>query len=156
MSFFNGGANVSHPNFVSSTPQLIDFISYSPDKPLLNREFLHQKYVTEGLSLAQISREIFSSKSTIRKALMDNGIPLRELHRPHGNSAQLRFGRKKIANKVVPHLAELRVVRAIEDLRSKGFSLRQIAQFLTQIKVPTKLRGKAWHPQMIKRILTPP
>lgn len=103
--------------------------------------------------MAQISSEIFSSKSTVLKALRSYEIPLREPHRPHGNSAQVRFGRKKIADKVVPHMAELRVVRAIEDLRSKGLSLRQIAQFLTQMKVPTKLRGRGWHPQMVKRIL---
>ena len=38
-------------------------------------------------------------------------------------------------------------------MRESGMSLRQIADFLSAIGVPTKKRGKKWHPQMIKRIL---
>lgn len=38
-------------------------------------------------------------------------------------------------------------------MRESGLSLRQIAKFLDHIGVPTKCRGKKWHPEMIKRIL---
>ena len=33
-------------------------------------------------------------------------------------------------------------------------SLRQIANFLSKIGVPTKRRGLRWHPEMVKRILS--
>ena len=51
------------------------------------------------------------------------------------------------------HLAESRVIKAVDELRSQGLSLRQIAKFLDQIGVPTKCRGKKWHPEMVKRLL---
>ena len=52
-------------------------------------------------------------------------------------------------------MAEARVVKAITDMRSQGMSLRQIAAVLSQIGVPTKCRGRGWHPQMVARILKP-
>ncbi|MBT4792006.1 MAG: hypothetical protein HON90_10575, partial [Halobacteriovoraceae bacterium] len=32
-------------------------------------------------------------------------------------------------------------------------SLRAIARCLDEMKVPTKQRGKKWHPEMVRRIL---
>jgi len=70
-----------------------------------NRDFLHQKYVIEGLSIKQISDLILSSKD------------------------------------------------AVFDLKGKGMGLRQIARTLTQLGIPTKCRDKAWHPEMVKRVM---
>jgi Recombinase len=55
--------------------------------------------------------------------------------------------------KLVTHLAERRVIEAVLDMRRQNLSLRQIADFLTKIGVPTKKRGVKWHPEMVKRLL---
>jgi hypothetical protein len=107
----------------------------------------------EGLSIAQISSQIFSSKEAVRENLHRLGIPLREPHRPHGRPARAAYGEKKREGKLVSHLAEKRIVAAILDLKKQGLSLRQISGFLSKMKVPTKRRGKSWHPEMVKRIL---
>jgi hypothetical protein len=133
---------------------------YAPDilklpdaAPYKDAAFLRQKYVTEGLSIKQISSQIFSSKDAVRRGLIRAGIKIREPHKGHGRVAQPRYGQKLQNGKVAEHLTEKRVVRAILDLRTQGLSLRQIAKFLIQMKVSTKRRGKAWHPEMVKRIL---
>jgi len=63
------------------------------------------------------------------------------------------MGKSSKQGREVPHLAEQRVIQAVLDMRSQGLSLRQIARFLSQSGVPTKCRGKSWHPQMVNRIL---
>jgi len=55
--------------------------------------------------------------------------------------------------KVVNHLAEKRVIEAVQEMRQNGLSFRQIAKFLAKIGVPTKRRGSAWHPEMVKRLV---
>jgi hypothetical protein len=37
-------------------------------------------------------------------------------------------------------------------MKSEGLSLRAIARCLDQMKVPTKMKGKKWHPEMVERI----
>jgi hypothetical protein len=68
--------------------EITDIIGFSPVPLYKDKSFLHQKYVVEGLSLAQISSQIFSSKEAVRQNLIRFGSPLREAHLPHGRSAQ--------------------------------------------------------------------
>ncbi|MCB0404731.1 MAG: recombinase family protein [Bdellovibrionales bacterium] len=129
-----------------------------PDKPVLplykSRSFVHQKYVVEGLSLAQIAAEIFSSKEAVRNALKRFGIPPRVPHRPHnGRVSEPRYGVKISNGRASPHLAEQQMFQTISELRRQGLTLRKIAEILTSVGVPTKKRGKSWHPQMVKRCL---
>ena len=138
----------------SSTEYPLDIIGFDAQPLYKDRCFLHEKYVLEGLSIAQISSQIFSSKEAVRENLIRFGIPLREAHLPHGNPAQPKFGEKKRQGKLVTHLAEKRVIEAVIDMRKQQLSLRQIAKFLTKIGVPTKRRGVAWHPEMVKRLLS--
>lgn len=51
------------------------------------------------------------------------------------------------------HKTEQRVIDAIRQMKDEGLSLRAIARCLDGMKVPTKNRGKKWHPEMVKRIL---
>jgi hypothetical protein len=118
-----------------------------------DKEFLHQKYVVEKLSLAQIASQISSSKMVIGKYLRYFEIPLRAANQPHGRPSQPKFGSRIQHGSVTTHLGERRVINAIQELRGQGLTLRQIARFLSQAGVPTKCRGKRWHPQMIKRVL---
>jgi hypothetical protein len=150
----NGGITV--PLSVRNVPplEIVDSIGFVHTKLYRNREFLQQKYVAEGLSLAQISEQICSSKEAVRKALVRFEIPVRESHKPHGHTGRLRFGKRVKAGVVVTHHTEQRVIDTIKELNAKGMGLRQIARTMTQLKVSTKCRGKRWHPQMVARILT--
>ena len=118
-----------------------------------SKSFLTEKYAVEGLSIAQIAALCFASKEAVRSGLIRSNIPLREPHKPHGRRAQPRYGEKVVKDCVVPHQAEQRAVDAILEMASQGLGLRQIAKVLNQMKVPTKCRGKSWHPEMVKRIL---
>ncbi len=117
------------------------------------KAYLNQKYVVEGLSIAQIAALCFASKEAVRTSLLKLKIPLREPSKPHGRSAQPRYGEKVVKDLVVSHQAEQRAIDAILEMSAQGLSLRQIAKVLNQMKVPTKCRGKSWHPEMVKRII---
>ncbi len=138
---------------LSSTPYIIDVVG-KLSKPLYkDKEFLHQKYVIEGWSLAQISRSICSSRQAVRNGLKRFGIRARLPHRHHGRPAQPKFGQKVRKDIYEAHHAEQRVIASVLELKASGMGLRQIARALTQLQIPTKCRGKAWHPEMIRRIL---
>ena len=118
-----------------------------------NKEFLHQKHVVEGLSIAQIAEQIVSSKEAVRKALKQFDLPIRQACQPHGRPAQPRFGQRYWDGRLKNYQPEQRTIDAIIELQSQGLSLRQIARALTKLKIPTKLSGQAWHPMMVKRVL---
>ncbi|MBT7567287.1 hypothetical protein HN630_00090 [archaeon] len=119
-----------------------------------DKSFLHQKYVVEGLSIDQISQQIFSSKEVVRSWLMRHEIDVREQGHHHGRPAQPRYGQKMRKGQAVIHQIEQRAVNTIKDLKQEGLSLRKIAKILDQMKIPTKCRGKKWHPEMVKRVLS--
>lgn len=136
-----------------SNPQLVDFLTLVELPAFRNPGYVHQKYVTEGLSVGQIALQCRVSKEAIRKAVKDSGIGLRRPHKHHGHPSQPRYGERISQGKAVPHMAEMRVVRAVADMHKDGLTLRQIAAYLDKIGVPTKNRGKKWHPEMVNRIL---
>jgi Recombinase len=139
-----------------SSPQILEareFINFLARPLYKDKIFLTQKYIKEGLSITQIASQIFSSRDAVRRGLIEAEIHLRTPHRPHGHPSQAKFGEKVRKGKAVEHMAEQRVVKAIMDMRRDGMTLRQIAAYLTQIGVPTKCRGKGWHPEMVSRIL---
>jgi transposase len=115
--------------------------------------FLHEKYVILGLSISQIAAEIFSSRATVRDWLIEFGIAIRKPHQPHGRPSQPKYGTRKVKGQVIPHLAERRVIETVRDLSGQGLSLRAIVKVLQKMEVPTKHRGKKWHPEMVRRIL---
>lgn len=47
------------------------------------------------------------------------------------------------------HKTEPRVIDAIVKLKAQGLGLRAIARTLSDLKIPTKLQGKAWNPEMV-------
>jgi hypothetical protein len=118
-----------------------------------NKVFLTQKYMIEGRSIAQIADEICSSKDAVRNGLKKFDIPVRSVHKHNGHPSQPRYGSRLEKGRLIPHLNENRAIDAAHEMHRQGLSLRQIARILTQLKIPTKCRGKSWHPQMVKRIL---
>lgn len=137
----------------SSSIHLIGTTDFFAIPQYKNKFFLTQKYIEEGYSARQIAKEIFSSKSTVTAALAKFDIPIREPHLPHGHLSQPKFGKQIRKGKAVVHLIEQRVIETVRKLKEEGLSLRKIAEVLDQMKVPTKERGKRWHPEMVRRIL---
>lgn len=131
----------------------IDIIVFQMTPPYRDPIVLHQKYIVEQLSIRQIAEEFLSSREAVRVGLINAGIELREACKPHGRPSQIRYGKKIIKGKVVEYQAEIKVVTAVRQMRAQGLSLREIAENLSAIGVPTKCNGKKWHPEMVKRIL---
>jgi IS30 family transposase len=121
-----------------------------------DKDFLHQKYVIEGLSAAQISSEIGSSKSAILTRLRAFGLIIRDKSQHHGHPAQPRYGQKIIKGRVVTHKGEQEVIAWVQELRKEGLTLRQIADLLKAKGILSKRKSMTWHPQMIRRMLASP
>ncbi len=109
---------------------------------------------SEVRSAGQIVDEIFSSKCTVLKALKLNGIAARETHTHHGLTKQLRYGQRRWNGKVIQDKSETQVIQAVKKMREDGISLRKIAEYLDSMGAPPKNRGKKWHPEMMRRILS--
>lgn len=132
----------------------VDFIDFYHLPLFKDSSFLHDRYVIQGLSIAQISAEIGSSKEAVRLGLAKAGISVREPHLPHlGRESQPAYGKRRLRGKAAEAPVEQRVIKAIHDLKAQGLGLRGIAKALSQLGVSTKSKGKRWHPQMVKRIL---
>ena len=118
-----------------------------------NKAVLHQKYVLEGRSLRQIAREISSSKTGVRQALIRFGIPLKRKGRSNNRVHSLPFGKRCVNSAVVQHKGEQQVISSILKMHREGLSNCAIARVLTEMKVPTKQQGKAWHHEMVRQVL---
>lgn len=131
--------------------EMIDFIHTEPWR---SKTFLEEKYVKNGRSIAQIAAETLSSRSAVREALIEFGIPLKQQGKPGLRPAQVPYGYRRSDGLLVPHLGEQRVIQSVRKMSSDGLSYRQICDFLTSVDVPTKNQGKGWQPEMIRRVLT--
>jgi len=134
-----------------SITQVTDLIPFSKNRPYENASLLHQKYVVLGLSLKQIAREFLCSKNTIRSALIRAGIRIRR-SQEKGHSSNPRYGSKPTKGHSVDNLAEQRVIKTIIEMRDDRISFPKIAKFLSGAGVPTKMRRKEWHPEVVRQI----
>jgi|GEM_PF-1282758 len=121
--------------------------------PTLNKAVLDQKYVLEKRSLRQIAREISSSKTGVRRALVRFGIPLRKKGQSSNRTHNLPFGKKVIKGKVVDHEGEKRIIELVLKMHKEGLSNYAVARILTEMKMPTKQRGHKWHHEMVRQII---
>lgn len=133
--------------------QVIDTIDFNFEQLWKDKHFLHQKYVLEGLSIAQIAAEILSSREAVRMGLIEFGIKRKKRGEPGLNPSQAPYGYRKVEGKLISHLGEQRVIQSVKKMSESGLSYRTICEFLTSIKVPTKNRGKGWQPEMVRRLL---
>ncbi len=133
--------------------QVIDTIDFNFEQLWKDKHFLHQKYVLEGRSIAQIAVEILSSREAVRMGLIEFGIKRKQRGERGQNPSQAPYGFRKVEGNLIVHLGEHRVIDSIKKMSTSGLSYRTICEFLTSIKVPTKNRGKSWQPEMIRRIL---
>ena len=86
----------------------------------------------------------------LSKLLKGSGVALRAPSQGHGNPSQLKFGFRKIEGKVVSHL---QIIEALRDFRSEGLTMRQIAERMTALRIPSKNGKLKWHPMMVKRVI---
>jgi hypothetical protein len=133
--------------------KIVDTVRFREPEVWKSKSVLLHNYVDLGLSTKQIADKYLSSSETIRKYLKLNEIPLRGKSMHHGNPSQVKFGQKIRNGELQDHKQERRVVESIRQMKEEGLSLRAIARCLDEMKVPTKQRGKKWHPEMVRRIL---
>jgi len=112
---------------------------------------LHQKYVVEGATTAQIANELLCSKSAIRAALLRANIPLQGKGRG-SRTGQVALGIKVTRGRLVQCGAEEKVIQTIADLRRDGLSFDKIAAVLTRVGVPTKTRRRKWNGGCVRAI----
>jgi hypothetical protein len=132
---------------------LVDIIDFVHTPGWKDKNFLFEKYVTEGRSIAQIAEETFSSRATVRNALIGFGIKLRQRGKPGRRPAQVPYGYRMTDGLMVRNEVEQKVIDVVRKMAERGTSLRQICEFLSGIDVPTKKRGLRWHPEMVRRLL---
>ncbi len=138
---------------VALEAQVVDTIDFNFEQLWKDKHFLHQKYVLEGRSIAQIAAEILSSRAAIRNALIEFGIKRRQRGAPGKRPAQAPYGYRMSNGLMVEYKVEQRILSAVLKMSAQGLALRQICELLSKIGVPTKRRGQRWHPEMIRRIL---
>ena len=118
-----------------------------------NRDFLHEKYVVNGLSAEEIGLEIVSATSTVLKHLKIFGIPVRDNGKNTRPKRHLAYGQKIVGRKVEVCKSELVIVDKMNRLREQGFSYWKIADILNSMGVPTKTRKGPWQARSVQQIL---
>ena len=115
---------------------------------------MREKYIEKQRSAAQIAHETFTSKATVLNRLKHFRIPIRSKQ----FNAKLRsriaeYGKRRQHNELLTHKREQTVLAKMKELRSQGYSYRDIAKILSLMKIPTKTKHGTWHPYAVKRIL---
>ncbi len=109
---------------IHTKPHLFEMIEFIHTVPWKSKTFLTEKYVKKGRSIAQIAKETLSSKSAIRDALIEFGIPLKQQGKPGLRPAQVPYGFRREDGLLVPHLGEQRVIQSVRKMSSEGLSYR--------------------------------
>lgn len=135
-------------------PQVFDYIDFVLEPLWKDKNFLHEKYVIQGLSIAQIAAQILSSREAVRMGLKGIGIKRKAPGKPGLRPAQVPYGFRRSEGLLVPHLGEQKIIQSVRKMSNDGLSYRKICEFLTSVGVPTKNKGKSWQPEMIRRILS--
>ena len=152
----NGGGKAT----TDEPPQFHDFIGLS----LRTQDRIFKKCAPlyeEGRSLRDIEEKTGIARSTIRKALQENGFALRNPNQGNGKdfnsknrkySGGVPYGWVCFDGKLVIDPKEQLVIRQIMKLRQTGAAYNAIAKHLNAKKVPTRLNGK-WRDTTIKLII---
>jgi hypothetical protein len=151
----NGWPHGEYPNKVSSASYLVDFIQFKTLGPLLSREFLHQKYVIERLSMSQIARLVCSSTTSVHRYLTRYGLPIRTGADCHLalKGYGLAYGKKVQNRRLVANKKEIEVVAQMNELRAKGFSYQKIADALNTMGIATKTGRAKWCAKKVQQII---
>jgi transposase-like protein len=147
-----GRGSLAKRQFVSATPYVVDITTISTPPQHEDPSFLHQKFIVERLSAAQIAREIGCCKTTVKKYLRQYQIKKGLGNGRHHN--KLALGEKFEKGRLKDHQQELRLVETLKKMHvEENLSTAAIAKILNSMKVPTKKRGKKWDHSVVRRIL---
>lgn len=150
-SWSNGGPSIEKGQFFYSGPQTLDTITLSVPPDFTNESLLRQKYLVEGLSYNQMTRQFGCCKRTLKKYLRLYNI---RKNTPGKSKYNLALGEKIIKGKVVTHQGEQRVLKTIVDMHEKeNLSATAIARILNTMKIPTKRQGRKWNHSTVIGIL---
>ncbi len=111
------------------------------------RDFLHEKYVVNGLSVEEIGLEIVYASSTVLKHLKLLGIPLRGNGKSTRPERRRAYGQKIVGRQVEVCKSEMAAIEKMKKLRKQEFTYRKIADILNSmgdrqhLKFPLLLRG---------------
>ncbi len=114
---------------------------------------MYQKYVIEGLTCEEISKDFSTARTTILKYLKEFGIATRNPGSNHNRKRGLAYGEKSQQREIKEHKRELQNIQRMRELREKGFSYWKIADVFNSMGIPTKSRKGKWHPKTIQQIL---
>jgi predicted transcriptional regulator len=132
---------------------VVDTIEFLTKPPFKDKAFLHQKYVVEKLTSDEIAKLCFSSRPTISKYLKLHRITVRQAEERQAlNKGQLALGEKRYKGSVQKNWAEIKIVEQILDLRSQGYSYRQVAAWLDAKGIKTKNERGSWQATTIMKI----
>jgi len=149
----NGRPQGRKGHFLSSTPYSSEIIEFSAVPACKNPIVLQQNYIENGLTVKQMSVLHGCGETVIKKHLKQFGIRKTEVMKCRSKT-NLSFGEKLKSGKVLEHKTEANIKKAIIDMYTKeGLSVTAIARVLTQMKVPTKKRGKKWDHSVVTAIL---
>jgi len=102
--------------------------------------------------LKQIAQRLGISRDLIRKVLMRAGVKIKSERRALDFTGQTAFGWKREKGRLVPHVAEQKLIGRMVEARRAGLSLHAIARAFTAEKVRTKNGGR-WHAKSVSQIL---
>lgn len=116
-----------------------------------DKALLHQKYVVEGHSPAEIAAQIFCSRQSVSKHLKLFGIPLRDEDR--GLTGAHVFGYKLKRYRAILHKREQLAIEKMQELRQQGHSYEKIALVLNTAGIHTKRRTTRWYAMSVRKVL---
>jgi hypothetical protein len=120
-----------------------------------SKSFLRQKYVEEKLSVTEISRLVFSARSTVVRNLEAFGIVIRAEDRVR-KPKYAPYGQRRIKGQEIEYKRELEVIEKARALRGQGYSFQKIANILNTMKLPTKTKKAKWYPKTVRDIILRP
>jgi transposase len=134
-------------------PYIVDMVNLFEVPAYKKPDVLRQKYLEEGLTVKQISVLLGCGPTTIKKQLRHFNIKKSEIQEVR-HKANLKYGQKLITGQIHEHKQETHIMQAILDMyQNQALSVTAIARLLTQMKVPTKKRGKGWDHSVVIDIL---
>ncbi len=138
---------------MSSIAYAAEIVKLSRVPDYKNPIVLHQNYIENGLTVKQMGVLHGCGETVIKKYLKQFGIRKTEVMKCRSKT-NLSFGEKLKSGKVLEHKTEASIKKAIIDMYTReGLSVTAIARVLTQMKVPTKKRGKKWDHSVVTAIL---
>lgn len=122
---------------------------------------ISKEFYEKGANLKEIERLTGFPRSTIRTALVEGGVELREFKRSSLSTPKTPkvagdgvapFGFCYQSGELITDISEYKTVFAIIKLWQRGTALKAIVQHLNDQKIPTR-HDKKWTQELVKKII---